>query len=183
MTMAKESEKYDKVINLLRKSKPVLDSTEDIEREVINRLSRAKPSGLSLADVIDFLFGWVNIKWIRWSLITASIVLVLFFVYQQSVILKQIEILSNHTTIIEEEPLSRSSYEIGKMVMMYKLSGRKIPAQCITISEKQMEQLLESVNELQVKYRDLLNLIKEDPELKKYIEEKLNENNRIKIKL
>jgi len=52
-----------------------------------------------------------------------------------------------------------------------------------TISEKQMKELLESVNELQIKYKDLENLIEEDPELKKLIEKKLIENNRTKINL
>ena len=46
-----------------------------------------------------------------------------------------------------------------------------------------MKELLESVNELQVKYKDLEKLIKEDPELKKLIEKKLIEINRTKINL
>jgi len=46
-----------------------------------------------------------------------------------------------------------------------------------------MKQLLESVNELQVKNKDLMNLIEEDSVLKKYIEKKLIENNRTKINL
>ena len=46
-----------------------------------------------------------------------------------------------------------------------------------------MKELLESVNELQIKYKDLENLIEEDPELKKLIEKKLIENNRTKINL
>ncbi len=46
-----------------------------------------------------------------------------------------------------------------------------------------MKELLESVNELQIKYKDLENLIEEDPELKKLIKKKLIENNRTKINL
>ena len=46
-----------------------------------------------------------------------------------------------------------------------------------------MKELLESVNELQVKYKDLEKLIEEDPELKKMIERKMEENNRTKINL
>jgi hypothetical protein len=46
-----------------------------------------------------------------------------------------------------------------------------------------MKELLDSVNDLKIKYKDLMNLIEEDPELKKYIENKLIENNRSKIKL
>ncbi len=43
-----------------------------------------------------------------------------------------------------------------------------------------MKELIESVNELQVKYKDLENLIEGDPELKKMIEKKLIESNHIK---
>jgi len=46
-----------------------------------------------------------------------------------------------------------------------------------------MKELLESVNELQIKYKDFENLIEEDPELKKLIEKKLIENNSTKINL
>lgn len=53
--MKTESEKYDKVLNLLRKSKPELDSTVDIEREVINRISGIKKPGFIFSEVIDFL--------------------------------------------------------------------------------------------------------------------------------
>jgi hypothetical protein len=53
----------------------------------------------------------------------------------------------------------------------------------ITISEAEMKELLTSMKEVQVKYKDLENLINSDPELKKYIEKKLEENNSSKIKL
>ena len=67
--------------------------------------------------------------------------------------------------------------------MAYKLSGRIFPSIHRNISANQIEQLLESVNELQVQYKDLLNLIEADPDLKKLIETKLAENRRTKIKL
>lgn len=181
--MIQESEKYNKVLNILRKSKPVLNSTEDIEKEVIKRISRVQQPKLIFPDVIDFLFGWVNIGWVRRSLIAASIVLVLVFVYQQSIILKRINFLSRQTIVIDRESAFTPSDEIDKMIMTYKLSGRRLPSQSITISDKQLKQLLESVNELQTEYKDLLNLIEEDPELKKLIEKKLIENDLLKIKL
>jgi signal recognition particle subunit SEC65 len=66
---------------------------------------------------------------------------------------------------------------------VYKNSGRLFPSKTITISERQMKELLESVKELQIKYKDLEKLIEEDPGLKKNIEKKLIENNRTKINL
>jgi len=178
-----ENEKYIRVLNILRNSKPKLRTIEDIEKEVIIKISSVKQSKFNLSDVIDFLFGWIYIGWVRRSLITASIVLVLVFVYQQSIILKRIDFLSRQSIVIDGETTSNPADEIEKMVLMYKNSGLRFPLKTITISEKQMKELLESVNELQFKYKDLENLIEKDPELKKLIEKKLIENNRTKINL
>jgi hypothetical protein len=46
-----------------------------------------------------------------------------------------------------------------------------------------MKELQESFKEMQIKYKDLENIIEGDPDLKKLIEKKLIENNRIKINL
>jgi hypothetical protein len=181
--MKPENEKYKKVLDLLRKSKPDLDSTDGIEREVIKRISRVNHSRLFLSDLVDFLFGWVYIQWVRRSLIVASIALVLVFVYQQAIILKRIDYLSRQTIITEKESGSAPAYGIEKVLMLYRNSGWRLPSKNITISERQMKELIESVNELQLKYKDLENLIEEDPELKEMIEKKLIENNHSKINL
>jgi hypothetical protein len=181
--MKAESEKYKKVLNILRKSKPVLNSTDDIEREVINRISATHQSEFNLSEVIDFLFRWIYIGWVRRILITASVVMVFVFVWQQGVILKRIDLLSRQTVVIDKGNVSSSAGEIEKVLTMYMNSGWKFPSKTITISEKQMKEVLDSIKELQTKYKDLKNLIEEDPELKNYIEQKLIENNRKKIKL
>jgi hypothetical protein len=181
--MKPESEKYNKVLNILRNSRPKLDSTEDIERAVISRIARAHQSKLNLSEIIDFLFGWVYIGWVRRSLITASVILVLVFVYQQSVILKRIDVISRQTVVTGKGTVSAPSDEIEKLLLVYKNSGRRFPSKTITISEKEMKDLLESVKELQIKYKDLENLIESDPELKKLIEKKLIENTHSKINL
>jgi hypothetical protein len=183
MMMRKESEKYNKIVKLLRESKPFLNSAADIQREVIKKISLASHPKFDLSEIIEFLFGWVYISWVRRSLIAASVMLVVFFIWQQGMIMKQINYLSRQTIIIDSETSIDPAEVIEKRLLIYKLSGRMFPSQPITISEKQMNQLLDSVKDLQVKYKLLKNLIEEDPELKKYIENKLNENNRTKIKL
>ncbi len=181
--MEKNSEKPDRIIKLLRASKPILDSAFDIEREVIEKISQKNRSETVLSDITGFLFGWVYIGWVRRSLITASIILVAFFVWQQGTIIKQINYLSSQPIMIESESRSFQTGFSGNKVMMLKLFGKGLPSQNVTISKEQMDTLLESVNDLQTKYRDLINLIEEDPELKKYLENKLTEMNRTKFKL
>jgi hypothetical protein len=179
--MKEESEKYKKVLILLRKSRPELITKEDIEIEVIKRIKKAHISRFYISEMIDFLFSWVYIGWVRRSLITASVFLVLIFVYQQSVILKRIEVISRQTVVADKENVRTPADEIEKLLMVYRNSGRRFLSKTITISEKQMKDLQESVRELQGKYKDLENLIEQDPELKKIIEKKLEENNRTKI--
>jgi hypothetical protein len=183
MTMKRENEKYDKVLELLRKSKPQLDSPEETEREVIRRIQKPNHLAFNFSEVFDFLFGWVYIGWVRRSLITASIVLVLLFTYQQGVILKRIDSLSKQTIGTGKDNVLTPAIEIEKLLTNYKNSGRIFPSKTITISESQMNELLESVKELQIKYKDLENIIESDPDLKKLIDSKLLERNRTKINL
>ena len=181
--MKPESENYNKVLNLLRKSEPVLDSTEDIEIEVIKRITKTNRPGLFFSELIDFLFSWVYIGWVRKSLIAASIVLVVVFIFQQGIILKRIDMLSRQSIIIEKNNIPEQADGIEKLLMVYKNSGNRFPSKTITISEDQIKELLESVNELQIKYRYLENLIEGDTALKKLVEKKLIENNHKKTNL
>jgi hypothetical protein len=179
--MNQENGKYNKVINILKNSKPRLESTEDIQNEVIKRITSVHPFVSALTGFLDFLFSWVYIGWVRRSLIAASVALVAIFVYQQGVILKRIDFLSRQTIVIGKENISDQTDQVEKILMNYKNEVRKLPLRTVTISEKQMNELIESVNELQLKYKDLEKLLEDDPEIKKLIEKKLNEINRTKI--
>jgi hypothetical protein len=181
--MKPESEKYNRIIKLLKESRPVPGSLEDIEKEVIKRISGTQNAWLNLSQLVDFLFRWVYIGWVRRSLIAAAIGLVLIFVYQQAIILKRIDFISRQTIVTDSGNTLAPSDEIEKILMLYRNSGRIFPSKTITISEKQMMELIEAVNELQVKYKDLENLIESDPELKKMIEKKLIESTHSKINL
>jgi hypothetical protein len=179
--MNNENEKYNKVINLLKVSKPKLESTEDIENEVMKRIYGERPLLSTLTEIIDFIFSWVYIGWVRRSLIAASMALVVIFIYQQGVILKQIDFLSRQTIVIGKNNITEPVGRFEKILVNYKKGIKKLPSRNITISEKQMNELIESVNELQTKYKDLEKLIEDDPEIKKLIENKIIENSRSKI--
>jgi hypothetical protein len=109
--------------------------------------------------------------------------LVLIFVYQQGTILKRIDILSRQVVIKNNSNNPISAEEIEKLLTIYKNSGKKFPSKSIDISDKQINELIESLDELRVKYKDLENLIESDPELKRMIEQKLIDNERSKFNL
>ena len=180
--MKAEDEKYNKILTILRKSPPSLDSVNDFENEVINKISNNKKLLFKLSDMIDFLFGWVYLGWVRQSFIAASVFLILMFVYQQKVILEKLNFLSNEFVFTGEKEIQEDS-RIEKLMMTYRKSGWLLPSRSIPMSDKEMKLMLESVNELQAKYKDLEKLLEDDPELKQLIEKKLNERKLSRINL
>jgi hypothetical protein len=180
--MKPEDENYKKLIRLLKDSEPVLNNPGDIEREVIRRISSKRPFGALVSDALEFLFGWVYIGWIRKTLITASLALVFVFIYQQAAILKRIDFLSRHTIVIDKNSLPGHTSEIERLLTNYR-SSLRFSAGDITFSENQINELFDTINKLQVKYKDLESLIESDPDLKKMIEKKLLDKGHSKNKL
>lgn len=181
--MKKENENYDKVVNLLKKSKPQLDSTREIEEAVIRRISAEKEKVITLSHVIDYMFGWVYIGWVRNSLIAASVALVMVFIYQQGMIIRQINYLSSSLEKASAGSFVNTGDNFDRELMTLRLTGGRFRSGNITVSKEKMDALLESVNDLNKKYNDLFYLIEKDPELKKIIEKKLNEEYSGKTKI
>ena len=175
--------KYEKVKDLLRRSVPDLDSQAQLEEKIINKIREGHKRKYRYPDILGFLFGWVYIGWVRRSLVAVSVVLVMFFVYQQAVIMKELDYLSRKSIIIDGSTSTVNTGDIEKRLLMYKLSGKKPVGEDLDISRQQMDELIESVNELQDKYRDLINIINSDPELRKYVEQKLNKKEKAKFNL
>jgi hypothetical protein len=181
--MRTENENYKKLVNLLKSSEPVLKNPGEIEREVITRISAIRSFRTRISDTIDFLFGWVYIGWIRKTLIAASFALVLVFIWQQAVIMKRIDFLSRQTIMINRENLQTRQDEIQKLMTEYRNSVKMFSPGTMNISDKKIRELLDTLNQLQIKYKDLENIIESDPELKKMIQKKLLENSRSGINL
>ena len=180
MIMKAENDRYKKMMEILRNSKPDLIQPEEIQSEVIRRIQREGQKSGGVSDFIESLFGWVYIGWVRRSLIGVAVILVAVFVYQQAFIFKQVKNISKQVVITGNETAPVSSSVLDKRLTLYKISIRLSPGGEIKISESQLEELLNSYNDLQVKYKDLLRIIEENPELKDYIENKLNQEKKYK---
>jgi hypothetical protein len=175
--------KYEKVLEILKRAKPEVGPTFDIEEKVMARISGRPKYKTDLSDLVEFLFGWTYIKWIRRSLITASFCLVIMFVLQQSIIMKQINHLSRQ---IESNQRDASGfpgdYQERKM-MLIRFSERKYSFFKKTTPDKQVEELFRTIDQVKREYKELDKIIEENPELKKLIEKKLSEIDGNKIKI
>jgi hypothetical protein len=180
--MNSDSVKYNKVVEMLRRSKPVIKDQEAFYEKILHELRREKHNRVLFDRISDLLFGWVYIGWVRRSLITVSFAILLVFIYQQSVILHRINAIDRQTVFTSSQLMPELNDRIDTR-LLYKRIGFIYPAGRGKLSEKQVDDLIKSFNELQVKYKDILKLIEEDPDLKGYIEKKLDHKDRGKLKL
>jgi hypothetical protein len=183
--MKERSDRFSRVIDLLKKSEPRLDSADVVEENVIKRIKETSGSGLRVSDVIDFIFGWTYIGWMRKSLATVAFLLVVVFVFQQVIILKEINSLGKQFIITDKMMYNEPGGDLKQLLMIYRSSGNRFPDRELEIPAEQKEEVdefIESVLEMQDEYRELLQLIEEDKELKEFIEKRLDDNNK-KIKI
>jgi hypothetical protein len=178
--MTSENDRYKKMVEILRKSKPGMGQPEELEKEVISRIQRDSQNSGRVSDFIESFFGWVYIGWVRRSLVGAAVVLVALFVYQQAFIFRQVKNISKLVVITGNESAKVTSSELEKRLTLYKISTRLSPGEDLKLSGRQLEEFIDSYNDLQLKYKDLLRVIEEDPELKDYIENKLGQEKKYK---
>ena len=181
--MKRIDEKYWRTVNLLKKSKPVPDGLNDFGLEVIRKISLLSEKKEHAFSIFDFLFGWTEIVWIRRSLITVSFVLVAVFIYQQSMIVKQLNWLSTQVGENQEQLVTRSYSEYSGRLKFLNISGRGVQQKNSTVSEEQLDMILKSLDRLQTDYEELMKILDENPELKDIVDKKLNNMDSKKIKL
>jgi len=179
--MKAQESKYEKTVNILKRSSPVLADPEAMAENVFRRLQEEK-SKISVPELIfDYLFGWVYIGWVRRSMVAVTLMIVVLFGYQQAIILKRIDDLSGQRVQTSTFLRTNMKDDLSNKMLLYRITGRKISDEKITVSEKEIDEMISSLKKLQIKYKDLIYLIENDPKLKKYIEEKIMDNEKDKI--
>lgn len=173
--MTEENRDYEKIIKILRDSRPDLKRPGEFGDELMNRIRRMDRKTFSFSCFVESMFGWIYIQWVRRSLVGVAVLLVLVFIFQQAFIFKQVKDISKQIVIMGNGYSQFSASELDKRLTLYKISSRLSTGREIRISESQLKELLESYDDLQVRYKDIIRVIEEDPELKKYIEDKLIE--------
>jgi hypothetical protein len=173
--MTDMDKKYDKVLKILRNSKPILTEVDSITEKVMSRLEEEKFKFTFPELIIQYLFGWVYIVWVRRTMVTAALALALFFIYQQSLIIREINDLSGKRIQNSSLLMTKMNDDFADKLMIYKVTGRVPADEKNSVSQKEIDEMIHSLNKLKIKYKDVINLIENDPQLKKYVESRMKE--------
>jgi hypothetical protein len=172
--MEDESGKKGKVINKLRESKPILIHSDLITERIISRIREERVNAGKVEILFDFLFGWVYVGWIRKAMVTSAAFIIIFFIYQQGVILKRISDLPGEIYSVSEPRQTKFNGDFQGTIKFYRFLDNSLKDGSFEIDEKEVDELIKSMNDLQVKYKDLFEIINKDPRLKKYVDERIN---------
>lgn len=173
--MTELDKKYNKVLNMLRNSKPVLEKKDSLTERVIGKLEEGRSKFMLQEVIFEFLFGWVDMVWMRRTMVTLALVIAIFFIYQQSLLLKKINDLSVQRIHNSSLLMTNMNDDFSDKLLIYKITGRKLTDEQISVSQKEIDEMINSLNKLKIKYKDVINLIQNDPQLKNYVESRMNE--------
>jgi hypothetical protein len=125
--MTIENKKYEQILNVLKKSKPVFRDAEAISEKIIKQLSEER-SKISPAElIIEYLFGWTYIGWVRRSMIAAVVAIICLFGYQQALILKRINDLSGQRIQNSSLIMTGMTDDLADKMLLYRITGKKLP--------------------------------------------------------
>ncbi|HLN55507.1 MAG TPA: hypothetical protein VK207_05930 [Bacteroidales bacterium] len=177
--MKTENEKYEKIVDSLRKSTPELIHYDSLEEKIMRKISSKDHKDVT--GIFDFLFGWIYIGWVRKTLIAVSFALLGFFLWQQNSIINQINDLSVSIRENDRMIIYDPSAALEKRQMLLKYTRERSGG--YYVPEEDLKKIIDSLNHLDISYRDLLDLINSDSLLKKRVEEKLERKLGSRIKL
>jgi len=175
--------RYEKAVKIIRKSKPVLSNPGVIEDAVMSSIRDKEKDRGMLTGLVESIYGWIYIGWVRRSLVGAALIIFTVFVYQQADILRSVRSLEKEIVSIRSEQPTVNVRDLERRLTVFKISSKISTGRKIEVYESQLQEIIDSYKNLEQKYENLNRIIEEDSLLKNYFENKLKEeeNNRSKI--
>ena len=166
-------DKYKEVIDILSAKKPVLSQKGALVNRVMQNLTMHSAK-ISLTEKAGhYLFAWVYVGWVRKVMATAAILFFGFFVFQQLTLNNRVTRLENRIVKSSLAPPDFRKRPDLKQRLFFELVSRNLGRQdSITLSKKELNDLLQSYSNLQERYEKMKKHVKEDS----YIDRILKKN-------
>lgn len=172
-----ESEnKYLKVIQTLKNSRPVLTTKEKLTDDIMKMISESSEKITLREMLINALFGWVNIYWVRGTMTIAAILFSGLFIIQQLIISHRINSLEKQlvetiNTIDRYKPLG-----INQKVLLNMYVKDQMVNDSLTVSTSDLKDLLNHYSEFQENNGIDIPQFGLNPQMQRRIRQSLEEN-------
>ena len=148
-------ENYKKAIKRIVDHKIDSDSLDRVKSSIISRIeTSSEPVDTVL--ILDFLFGWADIVWLRRSMVIVSLALVMIFVVQQFTVLNRLGSLEQRMMGVSTESVIEFQKENMHLNSVLYIENSNInPNDSVKVSNRDLVSLLKSYRDLQKKLREI----------------------------
>ena len=143
-------EELDRILKQLKLNKPVIKDREFLREGIMNGITKKSRR-------LDYLFGWTEIVWLRRSLATASVVIVIMFALQQLRVVSRIDKLEKRMLSFNTEKIleyQRENVIVNSVIMHSQETA--ILADSIKVSTNDLLNLIREYRDLQTKYEQIV---------------------------
>jgi len=139
--MIQKPEKYNEMLEVLKRSDIRFDQKEQLKAQISKRIETANYRKDHTISLLNALFGWAEVLWIRWSVSGLAIILICTFLIQQIGLNQRIGTLEKQLyhfeTMENSEP---ATWNAGHKLLMKLYSDS--PLDSITVSKTDLETLM-----------------------------------------
>jgi hypothetical protein len=173
--MRGEKERYERLTGKLSSFHREPPDSDMLAGRIMDRIASdniAEPRNT----LTGLFFGWTTVAWVRRSMMAASITIISLFVYQQFQItsgLRELESKLSDGLGKTDIRMTTSGNEYLNKIM---LRGRFSTNDSIRVSVADIEDLIESYNELQLSYEKINRFLQMNPEFVKRLENEYGES-------
>ncbi|MCB9013480.1 MAG: hypothetical protein H6539_05515 [Bacteroidales bacterium] len=148
--MENTEDKYRRLIDRLRENKPELEGADDLTDSIMRKIRRESEKGMNPGDILNWLFAWAGIPWLRNSLTAAMFATIFFFIFQFSSLNRKIDKLESRL-IQREYNYYQSPYSSAETMGKYIFPSSSSINDSINVSRKDLMNLLNEYEKLELK--------------------------------
>ncbi|MCP4312144.1 MAG: hypothetical protein GY790_12835 [Bacteroidetes bacterium] len=140
-------ESYKKVVEALKRSEPENEHLEQLKSRIIREISHSHEPNKPYQRLMNLLFGWVDVSWMRWSVASLAIFLLGAFLFQQFGMQQRITLVEQQLIHLETAKMGPSpAWNAGHKVLFKLYNDTETDS--ITVSRKDLEALVKDYGEL-----------------------------------
>ncbi|WP_258104434.1 hypothetical protein [Marinoscillum sp. MHG1-6] len=150
-----QERKYRKFIELLKANQPELDNKAELTEGIMKKIGKGDKQPSLLERVDDVLFFWTRSNLWSVGMSTAAVLLIVFFISEQTMLNRRIEDLESKILIIQPVEGGGSQTNFSQQILMKILIKNAETIDSITLYKSDLNRLLRDHMELLDRFEQL----------------------------
>ena len=172
--MMNSKDVYSKLIDRIKSVGTRLENHEEMIEQVMERIELQERQPGQSPSILDLLFGWVHVIWLRRAMALTAICLAAFFIGQQFILMHRLTKLERQIVkSVESESIAEEGPGLKDQFLMNMVMDRPPEGDSITLSRDEFEALLDAYISDRPGQEPDYNLFLDNPAFRNFIKESM----------